>query len=209
MLGGRVTGRFSRIVNAVSFWIRELRVGGGVIVKTSLTLLSGFFIESDRVVIRTGGTAMAEAGGRLNVNTTAVGVVGTSLTSLIGYMLPRNTLSQDGQVVRVTAWGTCKLTGAVAKTLRLDFGVVTLFTVTLTPFEASSWRIDALLVRTGFQNLEVIASFLQSGSTTLLDVERSAPIQNLDNTANLIRCVGQGGEDDDIVQEGLMVELIK
>lgn len=141
----------------------------------------------------------------LNVNVTAVGNVGGGTDDLISYSVPANTLYTNGKTIRVTAWGTTA-NNANAKTLTLNVGSQAVVSTGLTTNLAGMWRIEALIVRTGASTQDIVASTTQ-GATVIFDQELTAGTQT-DTSAITIKCTGAATTNDDIVQEGLLVELL-
>lgn len=149
-------------------------------------------------------TSLASIGGVANLNTTAVGNVGTGTDDLITYSLPASALSANGKGVRITAWGTTA-NNANAKTVTLDFGTQTIETEALTTSQASVWLIQALVFRTGSNTQDILARLFQDGATQINDMTITAGTQT-DTAAITIKCTGNATADNDIVQEGLLVE---
>lgn len=143
---------------------------------------------------------------KLTVNTTQVGNVGAGEDDLITYSLPANTLNANGRGVRITAWGTTANNGD-SKTVKLYFGSAIL-TTALTVSQVSTWRIVAEVFRVSSNNQDYVAQLNQGGATTIVDIEESA-ITETDSSAITIKCTGTATSNDDIIQKGLLVELIK
>lgn len=152
------------------------------------------------------GSATPIAVGRLTTSTTAVGNVGAGEDDLISYSLPANTLTSNNRGVRVTAWGTAANTAA-AKTLKLYFGATAVVTTALTANQVGSWRVVCEVIRTGAATQDAIAQLIQGGATTLVDAEFTTPTETLTG-AVVIKCTGTATNNDDIVQEGLVVESL-
>jgi hypothetical protein len=140
----------------------------------------------------------------LTINTTAVGNVGTGEDDLMTFTLKGATLGTNGMGVRATGWGTAA-NNANAKTVKGIFGTTTLLTTALTASQAGVWRAVMEIIRTGAATQEVGAHLLQGGATTIVDVEQSAPAETLANDLT-IKFTGTGTADNDIVQEGMIVE---
>lgn len=147
-----------------------------------------------------------------SVTTTAVGNVGSGTDNLMTYSLPAATLSAAGKGVRITAWGTTA-NNANPKTVTLAFGATTLITTALTVSQAGVWRIVSEVFSTGTDAQQYVAQLNQGGATTLVDVEQGTAAID-DGAAITIKCTGtvtDGGggiNNDDIVQEGMIVEHI-
>lgn len=143
---------------------------------------------------------------KLTVDNTAVGNVGTGEDTLISYSLPASTLFQNGAGVRITAWGTAANV-AGTKTLKTYFGTQVIATDSLTASQVDNWKVVATVWRTGLSAQEYESEFLQSGTITQTILERGTSTQD-QSTALTIKCTGEATNDDDIVQNGLLVEFL-
>lgn len=148
----------------------------------------------------------AQSHGVINVNLTGVGNVTTGEDDLITYALPASTLSANGMGLRITAWGSTA-NNANTKTVKLFFGATAILTQALTASIAGSWRIVAEVFRTGVDTQDCIAS-LSQGATDIAHAEFTATTID-DGAAITIKCTGESSVDtNDLIQEGLMVELL-
>lgn len=138
-----------------------------------------------------------------NLNTTAVGNVGAGADDLMTYDLPANALG-SGHGVRVRAWGTTA-NNANVKTLEMLFGSQVIMTQALTQNIAGSWRIDAEILRSGTDTQDIFAELLQL-ATILHKQTLTAGTQD-DGSAITIKCRGTATLNNDIVQEGMRVEV--
>ena len=167
-------------------------------------------LEVTGTVKSTAGTGTAEPVmvGTISVNTTAVGNVGAGTDDLMTYSLPANSLSANGKGVRITAWGTYA-NNANAKTLALLFGATTINTGSLTISQSGLWRCDAFVLRTGSSTQKYFAT-VQSGTTTVVASNNRSvgTAAETDAGAITIKFTGVGVSDNDIVQEGMIVEFI-
>jgi len=143
--------------------------------------------------------------GALNVTSTNVGNVGAATDTLQTYDLPASVLSVNGRTLRITAWGTTA-NNANAKTLTMAFGGQTIMTQALTTSIAGTWRITATVVRTGDSTQDIFAELLQL--TTIVHKQTVTAGTQTDTAAITIKCTGAATTDDDIIQDGLIVELL-
>ena len=174
---------------------------------TDLLLQLGDGSDGGRFLLPMGtGTGEAPAIGTANVNTTAVGNVGAGTDDLMTYSHPANSLSAVGKGVRITAWGTAA-NNANAKTVTLAYGATTLVSTALTISQAGTWSITAIVIATGGSTQEAFATLNQGGAATLVDVERTTPGETLTGAVT-IKCTGTATTTNDIVQEGLVVEML-
>lgn len=144
-------------------------------------------------------------GGALNVDVAAVGNITTGTDTLITYTLPANVLNANGRTLRITAWGTTANTAA-AKQLVMVFGSQTIMTQALSVNLAGTWRIIAYVVRTGAATQDIFAELFQL--STVID-KHTITAGTQDDTATItIMCTGAATNTDDIVQQGLIVEIL-
>lgn len=142
---------------------------------------------------------------RAVVNSTGVGNVGTGEDDLISHSLPANSLNKNGVTVRIRAWGSAA-NNANLKTLRLRFGSRVALSTSLTVSQAGFWEINAIFVRTAVDNQDYHCSLIEFPGT-LHDIEQSTAGED-DGVAIIIKCTGDATANDDIRQEGLVVEVL-
>ena len=152
-----------------------------------------------------GGQDRAKIGGVLNVNTTAVGNVGGGEDNLITYPVKPNTLSEDGKIVRMTAFGTTAANGNT-KAVKCYFGA-TLVTNISTAGSAVDWRHQITVIRTGAATQMAVGTFgFEDG---VGNMNYATPTEDT-GTSITVKCTGQSTESttNDIVQRGLIVEVM-
>lgn len=139
------------------------------------------------------------------VVTTGVGNVLTGEDNLCTASIPANALYAAGRAVRITAWGTTA-NNANAKTLRLYFGSLAIFSRSMTTSIAGHWRIEARVVSTGTdaQDYAILSAI---DETTAVAPSFGTATQD-DGAAITVKCTGDATATNDIVQEGLLVEFI-
>jgi hypothetical protein len=142
---------------------------------------------------------------RRYLNTTAVGNVGTGEDNLMIYTLPATSLFA-GKGMRAVAWGT-GANNANGKTLKFYFGTLALATVTLTVSQGDRWYIEAMIFATATDAQDYIIRWAQEGTTKQSEVAMGTATQD-DGAAIVIKCTGQASADNDIVQEGMIVEFL-
>lgn len=149
--------------------------------------------------------------GALTVVSTGVGNVGGGTDDLISYTLPAGVLSVTGRALRIRAWGITA-NNSNPKTITLNVGSQTVMTQALTVSIAGTWRIEATVIRTGDSTQDVFAELLQLA--TIVHKQTATAGTQTDTSAIVIKCTGtvtDGGggiNNDDLVNEGLIVELI-
>ena len=153
------------------------------------------------------GTGRAKILGTANTNTTAVGNVGAGEDDLITYAMPTDSFKNAGKRVHIKAWGTTANT-ANAKTLKVYFGSQVVLTNALTINLAGIWRVEADVISTGTDAQDYIAQLVTTGAAgvALNDVETGTATQD-DGAAITIKCTGEATSNNDIVQEGMIVEF--
>jgi hypothetical protein len=162
-----------------------------------------------RTVIRGPGGATSGGGEipcKANITTTAAGNVGAGTDDLISYTLPASVLNLTGRGLRITAWGTAA-NNANAKTVTFEFGGQQVMTQALTANQASNWRISVLAFRTGSSTQDVFAELIQVGTALIHKQTLTAGTQTESGTI-VLKCTGTATTDNDIVQEGLLVEAL-
>ena len=147
---------------------------------------------------------------RLSTNVVDVGNVGSGEDDLMTYTLPSNTLTTDGQVVRVTAWGRFA-TNSNVKLLKAYFGATGIL-VTIAGFSPSNagWRTQFEIVRTGAAAQILIGHNIvrdAAGSSFVFTPAEVTPAETLTNDI-VIKMTGEATSNDDIVQKGMIVELL-
>lgn len=179
-----------------------LAAGGVLILQADTT---------NNISIRLGtASATAVVGGAVNVNTTAVGNVDAGEDDLMTYSLPANALNKNGRGVRIRAWGSVANV-ANTKALKLYFGATVLVTVTASATSgANNWVAEATVLRTGSNtqdgvgeirgNIGAAAAFSDTIST-------STPTET-DAGAITIKMTGEATSNNDIIQEGMVVEVL-
>jgi hypothetical protein len=174
-----------------------------------LPLAGGTMTGALNLAMGTGaGTAVAI--GKAHVNTTAVGNVGTGTDDLMSYTLPANSLSANGKGVRVTAWGTTA-NNANAKAIAIVVGSTSV-NFTMTASAAKRWRIVGTIIKTGAnaQDVQMIMEEHSTGGTTAASLSLASntlTAVQTDTADIIIKSTGIATNDNDIVQEGMLVEF--
>lgn len=149
------------------------------------------------------GSAVAMVSGRLGSSLGPAGSVGAGETDLLTYTLPASTLISNGQAVRVTSWGSLA-NNANAKTIKIYFGATSITLYNSTGGNIT-WVVQMLVMRTGAASqAAVIIGGVQSGAPIGLT---SSPAETLAN-AVVIKTTGTGVANNDIVNTGLVVEIL-
>ena len=143
-----------------------------------------------------------------SVQTTAVGNVGGGEDNLMSYTLPVGKLDLDTKGVRVTAWGSF-VNNANAKTLKLYFGSTAILSNGLTTNVGDNWKIEASVHRTGADAQDYVAQITTVTTALAASTVTSQGSLTEDDGATItIKCTGEATSDNDIVQEGMIVEFI-
>ncbi len=149
------------------------------------------------------GTGQAQASGVANVNTTSIGNVGSGEDDLMTYSLPADSLNTDGKSIKITAWGT--ITTSNSKIIRLKFGSITIQQIGPTTSGGLDWKIEGLVIRTGAATQKALGT--QFLDTLAQDSTISSPTETLSSIV-VIKVTGEGVANDDIKQEGMLVEYL-
>jgi len=149
---------------------------------------------------------------RLTSITTPAGNVGTGEDDLMSYTLPASTLDSNGRAVKVIAWGHTA-NNANAKTLKAYFGATQVLGgagISLTVSELGSWMAGFVVMRTGAGAQACAAQIVSGpagGGVTVSSATVTTPAETLSGTV-VVKFTGEATSDDDITQEGLIVELL-
>lgn len=168
----------------------------------SITTITANYVQTGIGGSTSSGKTLVTA----NIGTTNVGNVGTGTDDLMTYSLPANAFSTNGKGVRITAWGTTA-NNANAKTLTLNFGSTIMFTRAMTVSAANRWVIEVVVFRTGSNAQKYQVTNLRDGSTSSLTPNGGTSAQT-DTSAITIKCTGNATANNDIVQEGFLIEMI-
>lgn len=137
---------------------------------------------------------------------TNVGNVGAGTDDLMTMDVPAITLGTSQiKGLRIIAWGTTA-NNANAKTVTLNWGSQVIMTQALTASIAGTWRIEAYVLHTGTNTQDVFAELLQL-ATLVQKQTLTAGTQTTTSTIT-IKCTAAATADNDIVQDGLIVEIM-
>ncbi len=156
------------------------------------------------VRVGTAPGAFAKIGGTINVNTSAVGNVGTGEDNLISYTLPANALTTNGDRLIIRASGTFAA-NANNKRVKLYFGTQVLFDTTALAFNSGDWCLEAEVIRTGATTQKAWARWISSNTTLGVSMDYTTPAMTLTNS-QAIKCTGEATSNNDIVQETFSIE---
>ena len=155
------------------------------------------------------GSGTASLIGKANINTTPVGNVGTGIDDLMTYSLPANSLSANGKGIRVTAWGTGVNNGN-AKNVAFALGGSNT-TIALPTITDTGWTWSIVILRTGSNAQKLFINFSASNRATLALTKKYIDILSFtvtDTSAITVKFTGEAVANNDIVQEGMVVEYI-
>lgn len=135
-----------------------------------------------------------------------VGNVGTGEDDLISLTLPANTLNAAGTGVKITAWGVTAA-NVNSKILRIRFGGQVVFAYAMPTSVSVAWRVEVLVFRTGSNTQESIAHMVGiHGVVSINDVESQSSLTVVDTSAIIVKGTGDATADNDIQQEGMLME---
>lgn len=130
----------------------------------------------------------------------------TTEDTLASYSLPASAFTTNGQVVRVTAIGTCAL-NANNKVFSLYFGSEKITSGTITQ-NGGAWRAE-LFVRRVTTNSQNVFGFAQAATTLITPVDVSG--SETESAAITIKCTGQSpttGAANDVICRHFTVEFL-
>lgn len=133
---------------------------------------------------------------------TSTGNVGTGEDTLYTYDLPGNTLSINGEGVRIRAWGKTAA-NANNKTLKLYFGSL-LFSSGAIAVNDKDWVLDAVILRAGNTDQTASVSGIYNGAAVIQSTTLTEVMAN-DVT---IKVTGEATANNDIFIIGAFVEQL-
>lgn len=155
----------------------------------------------------TGTPITATLVGRLISNIALAGNVGAAQTDLLSSSILGNTLIADGQALRVRAWGFTA-GNATGKTIKLIFGADTVVNTGALALNAADWCIDIMIIRSG-ASAQFYSGMYGSSAAALLPMLAKYGAGAQAWSGNLtLKVAAQGGADNDIVQRGMVVEVL-
>jgi len=144
--------------------------------------------------------------GAIKVDTTGVGNVGAGEDVLMTYSLPANALNANGKAIRVTVYGTI-VNNANAKTVKVYFGTTVVYSGAMTANQAYKWCAQFTAVRTGLNTQDVFGTGFVENVAIKVAPYYATDTQTETSTIT-IKCTGEGVANNDITQEGMIVEYI-
>lgn len=161
-----------------------------------------FFEELNRKIR---GDTNIKLGGLLTSDTTSASNSGTGQTNLISYILKGNNLQNNGDVLKIEAWGVYAA-NSNNKTVTLEFGSQTILTTGIIAANDGAWKIEATIIRTAAATQEIIAEIISGNASVADSVTRTAGTQTLSNDIT-IKCTATGGASNDVTQYALLINL--
>jgi len=166
---------------------------------------------TQQVKIRAGSSTglLAAVGGIMNVNTTAVGNVGTGEDDLMTYSIPASTLGTNGASIRFRASGTIA-NNVNAKRIRVKYGGTTVLDTGAAGIPVSAaiqWVLEGEIIRTGATTQKCNANLSTNNATLASYVGYSTAAETLSGAVTL-KLTGEAVANDDIVQETMTVSFV-
>lgn len=140
----------------------------------------------------------------------AVGNIGAGEDDLQSVSLPGLSLRDAGDFIRIRMWGTAA-NNANAKTLKAYWGTQVLLNLPLTVSIAGKWFVEVTIARTGKDTQDWVMTITESTAAALAALKQAqdnGTSTQLEGSANVVKCTGTGVADNDIVQEGMTVEVM-
>lgn len=131
---------------------------------------------------------------------------GGGVTDLTSYTLQPNVLQKNGYNLEIIAYGTYAA-NANNKQIKLLFGSSTLLDTGVFAASGGTWKITAIVTRTGAATQSAIGNVDASNNYTGATASYVVPTESLSATI-IIKCTGQGVATNDIVQNGLLIRVM-
>lgn len=158
-------------------------------------------------LLQDGNSWQGDEGGVPTVNTTAVGNVGGGTDTLMTASMRTGTWARPKSGIRITGWGTTANTAAT-KTVTLVAGSSTILTTALTTNQAGKWFVEAIVLSTGTDTQDYVSKLNEYGATAQTDCENGSLTLN-DGGPLSVSFTGTATNNDDIVQEGMVIEPLR
>lgn len=141
-------------------------------------------------------------GGNLGIDYTPVGNVGTGEDNLVTFSLERNIMDEDGDTLEIIAYGSLA-NNTNAKELALYLGSTEIFNISGSGADVRNqdWCIRATVIRKGVSSQDCISSYTAS---SLTKSQYTTATEDLSTTLTL-KLTGEATSDNDIVQNGLII----
>lgn len=158
-------------------------------------------------------SALVTIGGILSANITAQSfATGLGGGTLMSYTLPANSLTASGKGIRIKSWGTFAA-NANSKSVFLSFGhsgATTVVDSTAQTFNGKSWEFECWIFRTtSSANQKSFGKFTPSNPDATYNITETVTVETQDLTIdNEIRTGTTGTSNGDVVQQGMIVELL-
>lgn len=194
----------------------DANTGVGMPGSDVLNLITGGVIAlqanaTQQVKIRAGSSTglLAAVGGIMNVNTTAVGNVGTGEDDLMTYSIPASTLGTNGASIRFRASGTIA-NNVNAKRIRVKYGGTTVLDTGASGIPVSAaiqWVLEGEIICTGATTQKCNANLSTNNATLASYVGYSTAAETLSGAVT-VKLTGEAVANNDIVQETMTVSFV-
>ena len=151
-------------------------------------------------------TGFANQGGTIEVNTTAVGNVGTGEDDLMSFSVPASTLGTDLDSVWFETAGTIA-NNVNAKRIKVKFGATTIFDTGAAGIPISAaidWCCSGRIVRTGAATQKCFVSFNTNNATLAAYADYATAAETLSGAVTF-KLTGEAVSNNDIVEEALII----
>lgn len=154
------------------------------------------------------GSGYASVGGVLNMSTTDVGNVGSGEDDLQSYTIPANTLTQTGDGVTFTAFGTTAA-NANNKTIKVVLNGSTIYSTGALALNNIDWVIRGECYRASSSVMKCVVTM--QAASTLVTAALSTDYTETNVTdftsTRILKITGEATSDGDITNRGFRVEL--
>lgn len=167
----------------------------------------GRFWTPPRYKAGTSDAFYATTSGRLTTSTSTAANSSTTETNLLTYTVKGNTLSENGKVLKVTAWFSAAA-NANTKTIKFYYGTQALTVVSTAVSSAWSSAATITILRSGSSAEKIVAEMVFNDATipSAIGILTTGAI---DNTADqTIKFTGTGGASSDLTEFYMVVEVI-
>lgn len=136
----------------------------------------------------------------------SIGNVTTGEDNLLTVSIPADALLGGGTGYRLRCWGTFAA-NANAKRVRVYLGATLIFDTGALAFNGTKWKYEALILRTGTDAQDCSVEWKSTDALKPYDLNFPTAIED-ENAAITFKTTGEGVATNDIVQEGMTVEVL-
>lgn len=151
-------------------------------------------------------TIIPNVGGVIKIDLDEIGNVGAGEDNLITFTLPANILKLKGDTIKITAYGNFAANGA-NKEVKFYFGSTLIGDTGAGTPNGTAWRFEGFVSLNSAGNQKAIAHSSTDGISFTDQSTYSTPSEDETGTIT-IKCTGEASSNNDIIQQGLIVEYL-